>query len=444
MNNFILNLYWFLEFFRDGYHQIFTLPWPHFLAMFWGLIFLELPRYLIADIYSFFDQFTYRWFRNEEREQDETRRSALRKDPPPVSVIIPALNEEDTIEDTVRSVREQSYNNLEIIVVDDGSTDHTKQVCSRMQQKQWIHYLRFEERQGKSPALNHGLQHAKHDFIVFMDSDCTLDRNAILNAMVRFQDPSVGAVAGNLAVRNQDQNMLTTLQSLEYLLSITIGRIFRSKIGILPIVSGAFGVFDRTDIERAGGHEPGPGNDSDLAIRIRKLGRQITFAHDSTTLTNVPTNLWSLIKQRMRWNRNIVRNRVRKHSNVFDYQSAGFIFLNFLSFCDTLFYTGILSFAWLVYIIQILIIWPSNFPIIYSIIFMVLFVSRCVQFSIGLYIVDYWYKMLPAASLLILYGPYKVLLRFVRIVAMVQELLYKSSYRDPFAPRKVQGEIPRF
>jgi len=444
LDEFVLNLYWFLEFFRDGYHRIFTLPWPRFIGLFWGIFFLELPRYLIADVYAFFDQFTYRWFRREERAQYEDHRTGLLENPPPVSVIVPVLNEEETIRDTVVSIREQSYSNIEIIVVDDGSTDNTQPVCKRMEERDWIRYFRFQERQGKSPALNHGLRYAESDFIVFMDSDCTLDRHAILNAMTCCQDPNVGAVAGNLAVRNQNQNILTTLQSLEYLLSITIGRIFRSKMGILPIVSGAFGVFYRKEIERAGGHEPGPGNDSDLAIRIRKLGRQITFAHNATTLTNVPSNLWSLIKQRMRWNRNIVRNRVRKHNNVFDWHSQGFSWPNFLSFVDTLFYSGVLSFLWLIYIIQIIIVWPSTFPIIYSIIFIILFLSRSVQFLIGLYIVDYANEILPTASVLIFYGPYKVFLRLVRITAYIQELLYKSSYEDPFAPEKVRGEIPRF
>lgn len=116
-------------------------------------------------------------------------------------------------------------------------------MCRRFARYPQVRFFLLAEREGKSAALNYGFQVSRGDFVVNMDSDSTVDRDAIWNLLARFQDPNVGCVSGNLGVRNAHINLLTRFQALEYLLSITVGRWFKASVGILSVVTGAFGAF---------------------------------------------------------------------------------------------------------------------------------------------------------------------------------------------------------
>ncbi len=126
---------------------------------------------------------------------------------PLVLVILSVLNEGDTIGVSVTSLREQDYPNIEIIVIDDGSTDHTAQVCRQLANQGHIRFFPLKARQGESGALNYGCQLANGQSIVFMDSDSTLAPHAIRNILQPFHDPSIGAVSGNISVRNSYTNV---------------------------------------------------------------------------------------------------------------------------------------------------------------------------------------------------------------------------------------------
>ena len=297
------------DYLRDAIYYGTSLDSLSLLRVFWFFIIFDMPRYIFTDTYiliiGLLQKFTHK--------KDPAFLERLQVSPPLVSVIIPALNEEDTIAWTIKSLSEQSYKNFELIIVDDGSTDRTPEICTRLSRQENVHYYRFEERAGKSAVLNHGLQHANGEFIVFVDSDTTFNRDAIFELLQVFADPRVGGASGNLRARNAHCNILTTLQQIEYIFSISIGRRFRSHFDILPIISGAFGGFRKSliSLDTIGGHEPGPGNDSDLAIRIRKQGYRILFIPEAICLTNVPTTFPKLIKQRQRWDRNIIKNRIK-------------------------------------------------------------------------------------------------------------------------------------
>ncbi|RMF58365.1 MAG: glycosyltransferase family 2 protein, partial [Calditrichaeota bacterium] len=259
-----------LQYLTDTLDYILSLDSQAALRVFWYFIIFDLPRYLLTDFYILFRDLLGRL--NVQEGSAFLRR--LREDPPLVSVVVPVLNEEKTIAWTVKSLREQSYRRLQIIIVDDGSTDATPTICQRLADNKTVYYTRFAERAGKSAVLNHGLRLARGEYVIFVDSDTTFDTDAIFNVIKQFADPAVGGVAGNLMVRNGSRNLLTQLQEIEYIFTISIGRRIRALFGILPIISGAFGAFrrDLISLETMGGHEPGPGNDSDLAIRLRKKG----------------------------------------------------------------------------------------------------------------------------------------------------------------------------
>ncbi len=437
---------WFVSSFRELirflwslYDFMISMETTTFIRTYWAIIFLEIPRYVLTDfvvlLYSLRGRFSF---------DDESRQLESLDNPPSVAVILPVLNEEDTLRPTVESIREQTYPNLEVIVVDDGSDDRTPEIGRELSRKGIIEFHRQDERQGKSAALNHALEVSSSEYVIFMDSDTTLDRDAVLNMIRHFKHEDVGAVCGNLGVRNWFSNPLTMLQSIEYLISITVGRCFRSLIGILPIVSGAFGSFPRTLLERVGGHEPGPGNDSDLTIRIRKLGKRIVFDPRANCLTNAPTSVTSLIKQRLRWNRNVIRTRLFRHPDTFRLWTHHFRWQNLLSFVDTLFFTMIVTFFWAVYLIDIFLAYPGQFLVIYLANYVFHVLLKLPQVSVGLILSRRRSTHLKTLFIVPLYPAYKIALKVVRIVAVIQELFFRASFNDPFAPEKVRREMEPF
>ncbi len=413
-----------------------------FVRIFWLFIFTDLPRYFLMDIYIFVHEF---WFKKPTQEQNNFV-AYLRNSPPLVSVIIPTLNEADTLRWTIRSLEEQSYKNLQLIVVDDGSTDGTAQLCSNLKAiYPNIKIYRMAERSGKAAALNCGLQFAEGEFVVFVDSDTTFDRDAIINILTPFYDPQVGGISGNLLPRNGSQNLLTTLQHIEYLFVISIGRRVRGRFNILPIISGAFGAFrsNLVNSERLGGHEPGPGNDSDMTIRLRKLGYRIVFAPNAYCLTNVPSSLYNLLKQRARWDRNIIKNRIRKHKDVYNPFSKNFRSRDVLSFIDTTFFHVVLGMVTVLYILDIAIAYPEFLVFVLIINLGLYLIAEIIELFIAVGLSKRW-DDLGLVIFLPLFNPFKILLKFNRVLAYFQELTFRSSNRDPFSPAKVRSNLIRW
>ncbi|MFQ5787344.1 MAG: glycosyltransferase, partial [Thermodesulfobacteriota bacterium] len=392
------------EFFNAlGYVSTFDLE--KLLRVYWFFFLFDFPRYVLTDIGIFFYELFKRFRRNN---QEQLFLLELRERPPLVSVVIAALNEEDTIEGTLLSLKEQTYTNLQIIIVDDGSTDKTPEICNRM--KKWMDYsfIRLEERSGKSAALNYGSRMAKGKYVVFADSDTTFDRDAVFKLIKGFFDSSVGAISGNVRPRNGRKNLLTGLQNIEYNFTITIARRIRAKFGILPIISGAFGVFRKELLKPIGMHEPGPGNDSDLTIRIRKLGYKIAFAPDAIALTNVPENMHNLILQRWRWDRNLIKTRFKKHRDVYDFSSKNFRIRDSLSFIDSLFFHVVLAFVSLIYLIDISINFPHILLFILMVNYILYFISELIEFLIVLALSERKWDDFSYIIYLPLFNPYKL------------------------------------
>jgi len=425
---------------KDILNALFSLDGDSAFRLFWFFLIFDFPRYILTDFHLLVQKLLH-----DPKTSNPQFLRALNENPPLVSVIIPALNEEKTIRWTVRSLKEQSYRNLQIIIVDDGSTDRTPQICKTLARDAQVEYYHFSERAGKSAVLNYGLRFAYGEFIVFVDSDTTFDRDAIYNLIRAFADPEVGGVSGNLRVRNCDRNLLTSLQQIEYIFTIAIGRRVRAAFGILPIISGAFGGFRRDIIalHTNGGHEPGPGNDSDLAIRVRKLGYKIVFEPDAVCLTNVPEKLQKLIKQRARWDRNLIKNRLRKHRDVFNPYSTNFRLIDAITFIDSIFFHLILSAVTVTYLVDMSVNYPTTLPLILMINFIVYFCAEVVELLVAT-VLSGRKADLKLLLYVPLFNPYKLFIKLVRLSAYGQELFMKFSYHDPFAPIKVRQRMIRW
>jgi cellulose synthase/poly-beta-1,6-N-acetylglucosamine synthase-like glycosyltransferase len=271
---------------------------------------------------------------------------------PPVSILLPAFNEEAGIVDSVRSLLALRFPELEVIVVNDGSTDSTLRrlaeafelapvrkamrttvltaplrgsYASRKHPELWVI---DKENGGKADALNAGVNAARYPYFCAVDADTMLEPDALLHvAKPILDDPDlVVATGGIVRIANGcrvehgqvvdvalPQSRLATLQVVEYLRAFLVGRMGWSRVGSLLIISGAFGLFQRSLVAVAGGYSTTTvGEDVELVVRLHRYLRErgeayrIQFVPDPVAWTEVPEDLGSLARQRRRWQRGLV------------------------------------------------------------------------------------------------------------------------------------------
>ncbi len=409
------------------------------IFMFWPFFFFDLPRFLILDFVCL-TFFVLK--RKKEKIKWLSAKYMLYREKPLISIIAPGRNEGKNIYKLASSLRNQTYKNIEIIVVDDGSDDDTPQILEYLEKKGLIDkFFRCEVRGGKASAANLALRYAKGKFIVHLDADSHLKEDAIEKIVLPFyMDRNIGAVNGDIRVRNIDSNIITNLQAIEYIKSISTGRIVSSTLGILRIVSGAFGAFRKDILERIKGWDVGPGLDGDITIRIRKLGFKVVHQPDSICYTSVPTSITKLAKQRYRWNRSLVRFRIRRHRDLLSPFNKNFKVLNTLSILDNLFFNMILNFKWWIYLFQIILVYKSNVIFILSINYILYLIMNVLEYSIAITVLGKTFR--KKEFTLWLYIPLMPLytgffLRTIRTFAHIMELIFKASYYDKWNPWKV-------
>ncbi|MDB5178500.1 MAG: glycosyltransferase family 2 protein [Patescibacteria group bacterium] len=228
---------------------------------------------------------------------------------PRVSVIVPAWNEEVGLLKTVRSLLRNSYPNLEVIVVNDGSTDrsHNQMMRFLSQHPELVRRTNprvkyfYKENGGKGHALNHGIEHSRGDIVVTMDADTVFERDAISNLVEYFKDPSVDAVVGNVKVA-YNATLIGRLQSLEYLFGFYYKRA-HSVLGAEYIYGGACAAFRRTTtFDRLGLFDgENKTEDIEMSLRTRYYGLNSVYAEDVICHTEGASTIKGLINQRLRW-----------------------------------------------------------------------------------------------------------------------------------------------
>lgn len=222
---------------------------------------------------------------------------------PKVGVIVPAYNESVVLGKTVRALRDSTYKNLEIVMVDDGSTDdtwHVMQGIVRRYPRGNVRAIR-QENSGKASALNNAIANLDTDIVICLDADTLFGRETIAHLVKHFALPQVGAVAGVVKVGNT-RNYVTRWQALEYTIGIALERNAQSFLGAITIVPGACGAWRRQAIIDAGGFSHRTlAEDCDLTLAIQQLGYRIVQENDALSYTEAPHTLRGLMKQRFRW-----------------------------------------------------------------------------------------------------------------------------------------------
>jgi len=219
----------------------------------------------------------------------------------PVSVIIPAFNEEKVIASTVARILNSDHRNLEIIVIDDGSRDRTAEIVRERFGGEPKVTLVSVPNAGKAKALNLGFARAKGEVVVALDADTEFDRDTISRLVRWFVDPKVGAVAGNAKVGNR-VNMITRWQALEYIVAQNLERRALAALGTLTVVPGAVGAWRRAALAEIGGFPIDTlAEDQDLTIALQRAGYKVRFDSSAVAWTEAPATVRGLAKQRFRW-----------------------------------------------------------------------------------------------------------------------------------------------
>ncbi len=250
------------------------------------------------------------WYRFVMNRKDARLSASAPDYSPRVSVIVPAYNEEVGIERTLESLSRSDYDNLEIVVVNDGSRDNTDSVIRGYindftsahpdSVKSFVYVSK--ENGGKGRALNEGIRRSSGEIVVTVDADSIVLPDAVSCFVKRFRDPEVMCVAGNITVGNTN-TILGIVQFFEYSLSFYLKKV-DSLLNTIFVVGGAAAAYRREVFDKLGlFNEDCITEDIDMSMKIQDAGMKIEFAADATVCTEGASDLASLIKQRLRWKR---------------------------------------------------------------------------------------------------------------------------------------------
>jgi cellulose synthase/poly-beta-1,6-N-acetylglucosamine synthase-like glycosyltransferase len=216
-----------------------------------------------------------------------------------VSVVVPAYDEELGIGPAVRSLVASDYPRLEVIVVDDGSTDRTAAVVEELGLP-GVRVVR-RENAGKPAALNTGIALARHDVLVLVDADTVFEPSAMKALVAPLLDPEVGAVSGNTKVGNRG-GLLGRWQHVEYVIGFNLDRRMFDVLRCMPTVPGAIGAFRRATLDDVGGLSSDTlAEDTDLTMAVCRAGWRVVYAPEARAWTEAPSSLGQLWRQRYRW-----------------------------------------------------------------------------------------------------------------------------------------------
>ncbi len=286
---------------------------------------------------------------------------------PSISIIAPSYNEDKGIVENIRSLLSLQYPKIEVIIVNDGSTDSSLDLVIKQYELVRVDYAFREhvktakirgiyksvnsaysnllvidkENGGKADALNAGINISRSELFLAIDVDCIIEPDAIPRMLKPFLEEQDGrkviASGGVIRVANSckiengrivkvnfPENLWAEFQVLEYFRAFTLGRMAWSRINGLLIISGAFGLFDKQVVLNAGGYDTTTvGEDLELVVRMRrymhdveKQPYKVAFIPEPLCWTEVPSSLRVLSRQRKRWTRGLI-DTLNKHKTMF-------------------------------------------------------------------------------------------------------------------------------
>jgi len=232
---------------------------------------------------------------------------------PLISIIVPAYNEARVLANCIDSILRTGYPRMEVIMVDDGSTDATFEIMCRYAREPGVTVV-AQRNAGKAAALNTGIAQSGGEILFFVDADGVFTDRTISEMLRGFDRADVGAVCGNDEPVNLDRSQTHLLALLTH--GTAFVRRALARMGCLSIVSGNCGAFRRRVLAEIGGFAPGfIGEDLELTWRVHRAGYRVNFAPRAVVYAEVPSTVAALWKQRVRWTRGHIQT-VRLHRDM--------------------------------------------------------------------------------------------------------------------------------
>jgi cellulose synthase/poly-beta-1,6-N-acetylglucosamine synthase-like glycosyltransferase len=323
------------------------------------------------------------WEQTRLAEDEDFQRLMQSDALPPITMLVPAFNEQKTIEASVTATLALHYRNYEVVVVNDGSKDETLEalrhafdlyevprtypetIPTRPLRALYRSRTRTKlvvidkENGGKADSLNAAINASRFPLVIAVDADTLIEPDALLRLTRPFLlGRKIAAVGGTVRVANGcvikhgqvtdarvSRRLLPGIQVVEYLRAFLFGRLGWNRLGGSLIISGAFGLFRKDYLLAVGGYRAtSVVEDLDLVVRLhrhlrrRKVRYEILFIPDPVAWTEVPENLRVLGRQRERWHRGLVAAMWQYRGMLFNprYGRVGLIAVPFYAFGEML------------------------------------------------------------------------------------------------------------
>ena len=229
---------------------------------------------------------------------------------PKVTVVIPAWNEEDSVESTLKSILASDYPDFEVVFVDNNSKDNTYKLAKKFEKDKRVRVFQ-QRRQGKACAVNMGISKAKGEIIFTMDADTRVEPTSMKKMVRYFKNPRVMSVTPAMLIDKRPgmkQTILQRVQQIEYYLGVFLRKVFAS-LNAIYIAPGAFSAYRKTFFDKYGGYDEGNiVEDLEMAMRIQSKGYYTENAPTAAIYTLGPARFKALTTQRIRWYWGLVKN----------------------------------------------------------------------------------------------------------------------------------------
>lgn len=251
-----------------------------------------------------------------------------------VTVVVPAYNEENKIANTIGSLKKISYDRLEFIIVNDGSTDDTARIVREsISGDKRFRFIDRNVNKGKAASLNEGILAANGEFVATMDADSVVERGIFQKVLPYFADNKTAAVTVSVLVKNP-KGLLQKMFEIEYIIGLSLFLKVFSMINSIFVTPGPFSIYRKSVLLELKGFDiHNITEDTEIAYRMQKMHYKIAHCLEAKVYTIIPPTFKKLVVQRKRWYSGALVT-LKKHRDMLLNSKYGmfgyFVFFNYM------------------------------------------------------------------------------------------------------------------
>ncbi len=292
------------------------------------------------------------FYLRRERGEDALESPPVLEHYPKVSVLIPAFCEAKVIAETLQAATQIDYPDFEIVVVDDASTDRTREVVGAFAGRGQVRLIAKERNEGKAMAMNDALPCLRGEIVLVMDADASPDPQILRWMVPHFRSARVAGVTGNPRVFNR-VTFLSQLQLVEFTSIVSLLRRAQRIWGRILTMSGVVGAFRRSAIIDVGCYSPEMATeDIDMTWKLQGASYDVRYEPRALVWMRVPETLGALIRQRRRWALGLAQV-ARRHAGMLVSWRARRMW--------PVFYEAILSILWAYCFVVLTLLWVVSY-----------------------------------------------------------------------------------